>query len=52
MNRYIRSNSGVFCSIDDPFGGLSNMARGFPLVFEDHNYRTCEHLYQSLRFPE
>jgi len=52
MNTYIRSQSVVFCSIDDPFGAFSNMARGFPLRFEGHDYRSSEHLYQSLRFPD
>lgn len=52
MNTYIRSQSVVFCSIDDPFGAFSNMARGFPLRFDGHDYLTSEHLYQSLRFPD
>ncbi len=52
MPSYIRCQSVVFCNIDEPFGGLSNMARGFPLRFEGHEYLTSEHLYQCLRFPQ
>jgi len=51
MNTYTRSESVVFCSTRDAFGAFSNMAGGFPLRFEGHDYRTSEHLYQSLRFP-
>jgi type I restriction enzyme S subunit len=52
MNTYTRAHSVVFCSTRDPFGGFSNMAAGFPLRFQGHDYRTSEHLYQSLRFPD
>jgi ribA/ribD-fused uncharacterized protein len=52
MPTYNRSQCVVFCQIDEPFGGLSNIARGFPLRFEGHDYLTSEHLYQCLRFPK
>jgi ribA/ribD-fused uncharacterized protein len=51
MPRYIRSESIVFCKTKDLFGEFSNMAAGFPLRFEGHDYLTSEHLYQCLRFP-
>jgi type I restriction enzyme S subunit len=51
MPTYNRSESVVFCKTKERFGGLSNMAGGFPLRFAGHDYRTSEHLYQSLRFP-
>jgi len=52
MAIYLRSESVVFCKVNEPYGGFSNMAPGFPLWFEGLDYRTSEHLYQSLRFPQ
>jgi ribA/ribD-fused uncharacterized protein len=52
MPTYNRSESIVFCKTKEKFGGLSNMAGGFPLRFAGHDYRTSEHLYQCLRFPQ
>jgi type I restriction enzyme S subunit len=52
MPTYIRSESIVFCKTKESFGGLSNMAGGFPLRFDGHDYLTSEHLYQCLRFPD
>lgn len=58
MPTYLRSACVVFFKVDEPFGGLSNMAGktarpgGFPLRFAGHDYLTSEHLYQCLRFPE
>lgn len=52
MPTYARNESVVFCKTEEPFGGLSNMAGGFPLRFAGHDYLTSEHLYQSLRFPK
>jgi ribA/ribD-fused uncharacterized protein len=50
MHIYHRSQSVVFCKTTDEFGVLSNMAGGFPLRFNGHDYKSSEHLYQSLRF--
>lgn len=36
---------------EQPFGGLSNMAAGFPLSVNGHSIRTAEALYQACRFP-
>jgi len=52
MDTYIRSQSVVFCKTKEAFGGLSNMAAGFALRYEGHDYKTSEHLYQCLRFPD
>jgi type I restriction enzyme, S subunit len=52
MGTYIRSQSVVFCKTKEAFGGLSNMAGGFELRYEGHDYKTSEHLYQCLRFPD
>ena len=52
MGIYSRRESVVFCKVNEPFGGFSNMAPGFPLRFEGFDYRTSEHLYQALRFPD
>lgn len=35
----------------DDFGGLSNMAPGFPILLHGHRIRTSEALYQACRFP-
>lgn len=52
MAIYRRRESVVFCKVDEQYGGFSNMAPGFPLRFEGLDYRTSEHLYQSLRFTD
>lgn len=41
----------VFLRTRDDFGGLSNMAAGFPIVINDCPIRTSEALYQACRFP-
>ena len=48
---YRRADSVVFLKTDGPFGGLSNMAGGFPLRVNGIHIRTTEALYQSCRFP-
>ena len=48
---YDRSNSVVFQKTKETFGGLSNMAGGFPLIVNDIRIRTSEALYQACRFP-
>lgn len=42
----------VFWKTDGPFGGLSNMARGFPVQVGNHEIASVEALYQALRFPD
>jgi len=41
----------VFSKTDEPFGGLSNMAPGFPLFINDNIILTTEALYQAMRYP-
>jgi type I restriction enzyme S subunit len=48
---YRRAESIVFLKTNDPFGGLSNMAGGFPLCVNGLHIRTSEALYQACRFP-
>lgn len=48
---YERSQSVVFHKTKEEFGGLSNMAAGFPLCVNGVNIRTSEALYQACRFP-
>lgn len=43
--------SAVFWKTKEEFGGLSNMAAGFPLCVNDIRIRTSEALYQACRFP-
>lgn len=42
----------VFRKTAEEFGGLSNMAAGFPLEVHGRLWRTSEALYQALRFPD
>lgn len=48
---YQRVTSVVFRKTHEPFGGLSNMAAGFPLRVNGLRILTSEALYQSCRFP-
>jgi len=48
---YDRTSSVVFLKTDGPFGGLSNMAGGFPLRVNGMRILTSEALYQACRFP-
>ena len=41
----------VFRKTNERFGGLSNMAPGFPLRVNGTQIRTSEALYQACRFP-
>lgn len=49
--RYWRSASAVFLKTHERFGGLSNMAAGFPITVNSTTFRTSEALYQACRFP-
>lgn len=49
--RYSRQDCVVFHKTKEAFGGLSNMAAGFPLEVEGVSIRTSEALYQACRFP-
>lgn len=48
---YDRAASIVFLKTREAFGGLSNMAGGFPLCVNGIRIRTSEALYQACRFP-
>lgn len=48
---YVRSKCIVFHKTKDAFGGLSNMAGGFPLEVNGVKIFTAEALYQACRFP-
>lgn len=48
---YTRAHSVVFLKTTEPYGGLSNMAGGFPLRVNDLRILTSEALYQACRFP-
>ena len=49
--KYDQLKSVVFSKTKEPFGGLSNMAAGFPLTVNGISIRTSEALYQACRFP-
>ena len=51
LRTYRRADSAVFLKTKEKYGGLSNMAGGFPLVVNDTKIRTSEALYQACRFP-
>ena len=48
---YTRKDSVVFLKTDEPFGGLSNMAGGYPIRVNGVRILTSEALYQVCRFP-
>ncbi len=48
---YDPATSAVFSKTKEQFGGLSNMAAGFPLRVNDARIQTSEALYQACRFP-
>ena len=51
MGEYREGECVVFCKVNEPFGGLSNMAGGFPLDVDGRPVRFSEALYQACRFP-
>ena len=51
IQTYERASSVVFLKTKEKFGGLSNMAGGFPLCVNGIRVRTSEALYQACRFP-
>ncbi|MCY4037901.1 MAG: NADAR family protein [Hyphomicrobiales bacterium] len=51
IRTYHPAESAVFRKTNEPFGGLSNMAPGFPLIVNNTRIRTSEALYQACRFP-
>lgn len=50
-NMYHRNESVLFLKTTEEFGGLSNMAGGYPLIINGVHIRTAEALYQACRFP-
>ncbi|MDD2463249.1 MAG: NADAR family protein [Desulfobulbus sp.] len=48
---YERNQSATFRKTSEQFGGLSNMAPGYPLIVNGIEFLTCEALYQACRFP-
>ncbi len=44
-------NCAVFRGTREQWGGLSNMAAGFPIRVGEARPRTSEHLYQACKFP-
>jgi len=48
---YDRAECVVFRKTNEAFGGLSNMAAGFPIEVNGVAIRTSEALYQACRFP-
>jgi ribA/ribD-fused uncharacterized protein len=51
LRHYLRADCVVFHKTKEAFGGLSNMAAGFPLDVDGISIRTSEALYQACRFP-
>lgn len=48
---YVRSEVVIVYKTKEEFGGLSNMASGYPLLINGVRIRTTEALYQACRFP-
>lgn len=51
LRTYRREECVVFHTTRERYGGLSNMAAGFPLQVNGIRFRTSETLYQVCRFP-
>lgn len=51
IRSYYRSDCVVFRKTTEQYGGLSNMAAGFPLEIIGIHILTSEALYQACRFP-
>jgi type I restriction enzyme S subunit len=51
VRTYDPLHSAVFWKTREKYGGLSNMAAGYPLNVNGIRVRTSEALYQALRFP-
>ena len=49
---YTFGQSTVFCKTKEQYGGLSNMAGGYPIRIGDDLIRTSEHLYQALKYTD
>lgn len=51
METYIESDCAVIFRTRDLFGEGSNMASGYPVIYDDVIYHSTEVLYQLARFP-
>jgi ribA/ribD-fused uncharacterized protein len=51
FRQYLRSEAAVFLKTKEKFGGLSNMAGGFPVRVNGRLIPTVEAFYQACRFP-
>ncbi|MBS7841170.1 NADAR family protein [Pseudomonas fluorescens] len=51
IRKYNRVESVVFLRTGEAFGGLSNMAGGYPININGVRFLTSEALYQACRFP-
>lgn len=51
LREYDKHTSAIFCKTTEAFGGLSNMASGYPLIVNGEKIRNSEALYQACRFP-
>lgn len=51
LREYPRSDVVSFRKTSEEFGGLSNMAPGYPIHIRDRRILTSEALYQACRFP-
>jgi ribA/ribD-fused uncharacterized protein len=52
MNSYHSKEVVSFLKTNEAFGGLSNMAGGHLITLYGVRFRTSEHLYQALKFPD
>lgn len=50
MDKYYKKDCVVFWKTKEQWGGLSNMASGYPIFVNECTIRTSEALYQALKF--
>lgn len=51
VRTYWRDSAACFRKTNEAWGGLSNMASGYPIFLFNRRIRTAEALYQACRFP-
>ena len=52
LRKYAKNDCITFRKTAEKYGGLSNMAPGFPITIGCLHFRTSEALYQCCRFPK
>lgn len=52
IDTYLKNECITFRKINDAYGGLSNMSKGYPIEIEGEIFTRSEQLYQAFRFSD